>query len=77
MFRRHINSTLDMPERTPVVWDIILVSSPQMLHRDKEVENMEEKLRDVEDRLSVSNTWASRNRELKECEKSSFQKGTS
>lgn len=43
-----------------------------MLYRDKEVENMEEKLRDVEDRLSVFNIWVFRNRELKACEKSSF-----
>lgn len=39
-----------------------------MLHRDKEMENMKDKLRDMENRLRMSSTCAFRNRELKEWE---------
>lgn len=49
--------------------EITLQSSLQMLHRDKEMKNMEEKLRDIEDGLIMSNICAFRNRELKEWEK--------
>ena len=68
-----IDSGLDVPKRASVIWELTLGRSPEC---GTEIKRWKQE-RDVEDRPRVSNRWTSRNRDLKEQEKSSFQQDNS